>query len=344
MAARSGSRGPALRPHFANPAAPFKPMLEFTSKRAQVLPLCNRLIDLVIGSWLFFFAIVALASGNNVKLMSSPVSHSGGFFFLPGLPSVTATITESSIKSLRKAALPPLLKLISNLFYAWAGKVDGALLDNAPWMAAVAIVQTCVLSPFALAASYGIICGHSWVKTPSLVWAGCVIYSVVLCVLNSRCVGEDRNHRITVCRKTRNYVVRRVSDCAAGGDFPSGGFEPFRVRGCRLGASSRLRSGSDGGQDAQTDTSSSHAIDNGFMFLGVYQLFVILPLIMAARLYRSRFTRGLDSLFAFTLHATAGASWAVFWSYVLKFLVLYQPSLVHADILAMARTTLLQLP
>ena len=80
------------------------------------------------------------------------------------------------------------------------------------------------------------------------------------------------------------------------------------------------------------------------MLLGVYQLFVVLPLLLALRLHRSRFSRALNPLAAFFLHAAAGASWAVFWSYVLKFVVLYRPSLLPADLLALVHKALRSLP
>ena len=80
------------------------------------------------------------------------------------------------------------------------------------------------------------------------------------------------------------------------------------------------------------------------MLVAVYQFFAVVPTVIAARLFRSRFTRRLNSLFAFMLHTTAFASWAVFLSYVFKFLVLYRPSLLPADLLALIRTALEQLP
>lgn len=80
------------------------------------------------------------------------------------------------------------------------------------------------------------------------------------------------------------------------------------------------------------------------MLLGVYQLFVVLPLLLALRLHRSRFSRALHPFAAFILHAVAGASWAIFWSYVLKFVVLYRPSLLPADLLALVNKALRSLP
>lgn len=80
------------------------------------------------------------------------------------------------------------------------------------------------------------------------------------------------------------------------------------------------------------------------MLIGIYQLFIILPLVIAVRLHRSRFSRALGPFAAFLLHITANASWVVFCSYALKFAGLYRPSLLPAELLALAQSALRSLP
>ena len=91
-----------------------------------------------------------------------------------------------SIVALKKWPPADLVKL----FFLWGSKVDASLLQNDLWLTAVAFMQSFILAPAALVIAYGILAGHSWVKTPALVWTGAVVYSVVLCVLHARCVGQ----------------------------------------------------------------------------------------------------------------------------------------------------------
>ena len=62
------------------------------------------------------------------------------------------------------------------------------------------------------------------------------------------------------------------------------------------------------------------------MFIGVYQLYLIFPLVVIARLYSDApFAQHLSGARAAAIWLVGSATFAVFFSYVLKWLVVHEP-------------------
>ena len=71
------------------------------------------------------------------------------------------------------------------------------------------------------------------------------------------------------------------------------------------------------------------------MFIGVYQLYLIFPLLVIARLYDDApFSHRLSELKSGLLWLVGTATFAVFFSYVAKWLLVHEPALFPARVAA----------
>ena len=78
------------------------------------------------------------------------------------------------------------------------------------------------------------------------------------------------------------------------------------------------------------------------MFIGVYQLYLVFPLVVIARLWSDApFASRLPAGRSQAIWAVGTVTFAVFFSYVLKWLVVYEPGLFPAaalDVLSRVKT------
>lgn len=132
------------------------------------LPLEERSVDALLALWFVLFAFSTSFTD---------------------LHNFTASVRGVEVSALRGASLtwpPPAL---TELYFRWAETVDPLLYQNPVWWQCIEWVNMLCLTPFALVAPFAFWRGAAWVRMPAVVVSAFTLYSLILCIGTTLCVG-----------------------------------------------------------------------------------------------------------------------------------------------------------
>jgi hypothetical protein len=132
------------------------------------IPLEERSVDALLALWFVLFAFSTSFTD---------------------LHNFTASVRGVEVSALRGASLtwpPPAL---TELYFRWAETVDPLLYQNPVWWQCIEWVNMLCLTPFALVAPFAFWRGAAWVRMPAVVVSAFTLYSLILCIGTTLCVG-----------------------------------------------------------------------------------------------------------------------------------------------------------
>ena len=139
-----------------------------SSSSSAPLPLEERSVDALLALWFVLFAFSTSFTD---------------------LHNFTASVRGVEVSALRGASLtwpPPAL---TELYFRWAETVDPLLYQNPVWWQCIEWVNMLCLTPFALVAPFAFWRGAAWVRMPAVVVSAFTLYSLILCIGTTLCVG-----------------------------------------------------------------------------------------------------------------------------------------------------------